>query len=174
MKKLNLLVFNALFAAILFIVQIVLAPLPNIELVTYLVVIAGLALPLSSSLMIVGVFTIIEGLYWGFAEWTIAYFYIWPILILLTRLLRKNINQPIFAAVFVGIFGLMFGSLTSIVTLLTLGVNAMIAYIVNGLMFDAVHGFSNFMIMLILHPYISKISLLIHKWGGIKNETQYR
>jgi energy-coupling factor transport system substrate-specific component len=174
MKRLNLLVFNALFAAILFVVQVILAPLPNIELVTYLVVIASLALPLSSAIMIVSVFTIIEGLYWGFAEWTIAYFYIWPILIVLTRYLKAQLKSPIFAAVFVGIFGLLFGSMTSLVTLTTLGVNAAIAYIINGLMFDAVHGFSNFMIMLLLHPYISKIMMLIKKWGGRNNETQYR
>jgi hypothetical protein len=174
MKRLNLLVFNALFAAILFVVQVILAPLPNIELVTYLVVIASLSLPLTSAIMIVSVFTIIEGLYWGFAEWTIAYFYIWPILIILTRYLKDQLKSPIFAAVFVGIFGLLFGSMTSLVTLATLGVNAMVAYIINGLMFDAVHGFSNFMIMLFLHPYISKIMLLIKKWGGRNNETQYR
>jgi energy-coupling factor transport system substrate-specific component len=174
MKRLNLLVFNALFAAILFVVQVILAPLPNIELVTYLVVVASLSLPLASAMMIVSVFTIIEGLYWGFAEWTIAYFYIWPILILLTRLLKNRLKEPLFAAAFVGIFGLLFGVMTSLVTLLTLGSNAMIAYILNGLMFDAVHGFSNFMIMLFLHPYISKLSLMISKWGGTNYETQHR
>jgi energy-coupling factor transport system substrate-specific component len=174
MKRLNLLVFNALFAAILFVVQVILAPLPNIELVTYLVVVASLSLPLASAMMIVSVFTIIEGLYWGFAEWTIAYFYIWPILVLLTRLLKNRLKEPLFAAAFVGIFGLLFGAMTSLVTLLTLGTNAMIAYILNGLMFDAVHGFSNFMIMLFLHPYISKLSLMISKWGGTKYETQHR
>lgn len=165
MKRLNLLVFNALFAAILFVVQIILAPLPNIELVSYLIVVAALSLPLTSALMIVSVFTIIEGLYWGFAEWTIAYFYIWPILILLTRMLKDRLKQPIFAAAFVGIFGLLFGTMTSLVTLLTLGINAASAYILNGLMFDAIHGFSNFMIMLFLHSYISKLQFLINKWG---------
>lgn len=174
MKRLNLLVFNALFAAILFVVQVILAPLPNIELVTYLVVVASLSLPLASAMMIVSVFTIIEGLYWGFAEWTIAYFYIWPTLILLTRLFKAKLREPLFAAAFVGIFGLLFGVLTSFVTLLTLGSSAMIAYILNGLMFDAVHGFSNFMIMLFLNPYISKLSLMISKWGGTKYETQHR
>ena len=170
--KIRTLVNHGLLAALLFVVQLVLAPLPNIELVTFLVVVISLSLPISSALIIVTVFSLLEGLYWGFGVWTIAYFYLWPILVILTYYFKSKIKDPIFAAFFAGIFGFAFGSLTALTTLVMFGYNAMIAYIINGLFFDAVHGFGNFMIMLILHQYIPKVILLIQKSGGFNYETQ--
>ena len=162
---------HGLLAAVLFVVQIVLAPLPNIELVSFLVIIYALSLPLSSSLIIVTIFSLLQGMYWGFDTWTIAYLYLWPLLVLITRGLKTQLKDPVFAAFTSGLFGLLFGSLTGLTTLVMFGYNAMVAYILNGLLFDAIHGFANFMIMLVLHQYIPKVILLIQKSGGFNYET---
>ena len=172
--KLRRIVNHGILAAILFVSQLILAPLPNIEIVSFLVVVYALSLPLSSSLIIVTIFSILEGLYWGFDTWTIAYFYLWPILVILTFIFKNKLKDPIFAAFLSGGFGLAFGSLTALVTLVLLGYNSMLAYILNGVLFDAVHGFANFMIMLVLHQYIPKVILLIQKSGGFSYETKSR
>ena len=141
-------VIIAMMSAILFTVQIVIAGLPNIELVTLLVIVYTLVFKWRT-LPIIYVFAVLQGLVYGFGSWWIMYLYIWTILYLIVTLLRKN-NSVVVWAVVSGIYGLIFGALCSLVYFFMGGVNTVIAFWIAGIKFDIIHGVANFIVCLTL------------------------
>jgi energy-coupling factor transport system substrate-specific component len=126
-----------LFGAILIIVQVALAILPNIELVSLLIIVYTLVLG-KKVFFPICVFVIGEGLIFGFGLWWINYLYIWAMLAAAVLLLRNN-EHPLFWAIVSGIFGLLFGALSAIPYLFIGGIGAAVAYWVNGIIFDLLH-----------------------------------
>lgn len=126
-----------LLSAILIIVQVALAVLPNIELVSLLVIVYTLVLG-KKAFFPIYVFVIAEGIIYGFGLWWISYLYIWAILAAAVLLLRKN-EQPLFWAVVSGIYGLLFGALSAIPYLFMGGIGTAAAYWVSGIIFDLLH-----------------------------------
>ena len=78
---------DGLLASVLFAAQIALIHLPNIEVVSILVILYTLTFG-RRVLNILAAFTILEGLFHGFGIWWVSYLYIWPILAGLTALLK--------------------------------------------------------------------------------------
>lgn len=146
--KIKDIVIIALMSSILFAVQVIFAALPNIELVSLLVIVYTLVFGWRT-LGIIYVFAVLEGLLYGFGPWWIMYLYIWTILYLIVTLLRKNTSVIIWATVS-GIYGLMFGALGAVVYIFIGGIGMAVAYWIAGLMFDIVHGVSNFFVCIIL------------------------
>jgi energy-coupling factor transport system substrate-specific component len=154
----NIVIF-ALCAAIMFVQQIVLAGLPNIELVSLLVIVFATTFRYKS-LYIIYVFTILEGIFYGFHIWWISYLYVWTILALITILLCK-LQSPVIWAVVSGTFGLFFGALCAVPYLFIGGPAMAVAYWVSGIPFDLIHCVSNFFLCLILwKPLIKIIGIL--------------
>lgn len=80
---------DGLLAGVLFALQISMIHLPNIELVSLMVILYTLVLG-KRVLNILVTFTILEGIFHGFGIWWVSYFYIWPMLSGLTILLKKE------------------------------------------------------------------------------------
>jgi len=140
-----------MMSAILLAVQVALSFLPNIEMVTLLLILYTLILG-RKTLFIIYVFVVVEGFIYGIGPWWINYLYVWTILYLVVMLLRKLQSVILWSAISAG-FGLSFGALCSIPYFLTGGIASGFAYWVSGIPFDLVHGVSNFIITLILyHP----------------------
>ena len=137
-----------LAAAILIAVQVAMSPLPNIELVTLLVILYTLHFG-CNALYIIYVFAAVEGLIWGFHIWWIIYLYIWTILFFAARLFKGS-RSPLFWAVVGAIFGLLFGTLCSIPYFVLGGVAGGLAYIIAGIRFDLTHCAGNFTLILVL------------------------
>ena len=158
-------VLGALFGALLFISQIIAAPLPNIELVS-LFIIVWTRVYRYGALPGIGVFILLEGLYYGFGIWWISYLYSWFILWGLTMLIPKEKKvHPGLAAIgwasLSGIYGFAFGTLTAIPWLFRGGPATAIAYIVKGIPFDIPHGVGNFVLAFLLAvPLIRLLSKL--------------
>ncbi|PWM38863.1 MAG: hypothetical protein DBX52_06075 [Clostridiales bacterium] len=138
----------AVFAAMMIALQVALAGLPNIELVTLLVILAACRLGWKA-LLSVFAFIVAEGLLYGFGIWWFNYLYIWPLLVALVMPLRKW-SHPVLWAIVAGLFGLLFGTLCSIPYFITGGPGAGFGYIVSGIPFDLVHCAGNFVSVLIL------------------------
>lgn len=149
MKRIRTLVFSALLGALLLVVQVVLAPLPNVELVSLLVLLYTLEFPRQTPGAI-GVFVVLEGLVYGFGLWWVMYLYLWPLLALVVWLLRKNTSVLLWAVV-LGSFGLCFGMLCAIPYALAGGIAAGIAYWISGIPFDLAHCVGNFLLTLALY-----------------------
>ncbi|MDR1736297.1 MAG: hypothetical protein LBR85_05450, partial [Oscillospiraceae bacterium] len=145
----------ALCAALLFAQQIALQALPNIELVSLLVIVFTLAFKLRV-LYIIYVFALLEGLYFGFnLWWWIPYLYVWTLLALISHLMRA-MKSPVGWAALSGTFGLAFGALCALPHLVTGGPAFALSYWVSGIPFDLVHCVSNFMVCLLLFKPLTR------------------
>lgn len=143
---------TAMLAIIMYISQVVLAFLPNIELVSFFVVVFVVVYGLKA-FPIIGIFIIAEGLTYGFGLWWINYLYVWFILAFVTLIFRKSKSVLVYSSIS-AFFGLSFGFLCSLTYLFVGNFASMFAYWVAGIMFDVTHCISNFVIMLILYKPI--------------------
>ena len=141
------LVSLAIIAAAMVIGQVVIAVLPNVEVVSLIVILTTLRFRWKA-LFPIYVFALIEGLIWGFGIWWVSYLYVWTVLWVVVMLF-KNEDSPLVFALIAAIFGLMFGALTSIPYLFG-GIGMAITYFVRGVSFDLVHCVANFAVVLAL------------------------
>lgn len=147
--KLRELTALAVFAALMIALQVALAGLPNIELVTLLIILATLHLG-KKALLAVAVFVLVEGLIYGFGLWWINYLYVWPVLVLIVLALRRW-SHPLLWVIVAGIYGLAFGTLCSIPYFITGGWGAGIGYIASGIAFDIPHCIGNIALTALLY-----------------------
>ncbi len=148
MLKARDIVVAALMAAIMLISQVALAVLPNIELVSILII-TGTIVFERKALLSIYIFALLEGLIYGFGIWWVNYLYVWTILYIIVRLLRSQ-RQPLFWAVISAIFGLSFGLLCAIPYAVVGGFYAGVANWVSGIIFDLLHCVGNFVVALVL------------------------
>lgn len=138
----------ALLGAILYVCKVALEWLPNVELVTFLIILFTLTMG-TDTLYVAFIFNTLELIQWGFGTWWIAYLYIWPLFAVITLLLKKILKEEFLMwSVVAGCFGLIFGALCSAVYLFIDPKYAW-TYFIAGLPWDAWHAISNFVIMLI-------------------------
>ena len=142
------LVLIALLSALLLVSQVGLAFLPNVEVVSLLIILYTLFFK-KKTLYIIYIFALMEGLIYGFGIWWFMYLYVWTILWGITLLFREERN-PVIWAFISGFFGLCFGMLCSVPYFITGGVKMGLAWIASGLMADIIHGIGNFFVALIL------------------------
>ena len=138
----------ALLGALLLVVQVALAFLPNIELVSLLIIVYTTVFGIKA-LIPTGVFVIGEFLIYGFGLWSINYIYIWPLLVVIALIFRKN-RSPLIWALISGFFGLAFGALCAIVQACIGGIAFGVSYWINGIPFDLLHCAGNFVTALLL------------------------
>ena len=149
LKKLFTVILLALFGGLMYVSQVIMASLPNIEIVSLLIIIIARKFSFKA-LASVYIFVLCEILTYGLHIWVINYLYVWAVLTMAVCLMRR-INNTIFYAVISGVFGLIFGSLCAIPYFFTLGFAGGMTYIANGLWFDLLHAGGNFLIALILY-----------------------
>ena len=89
------LVLMGLFSAILFGVQLAFAFLPNVELVSLLIILYTRHLKYRA-LPVIYVFVVLEGLVFGFGIWWFIYLYIWAVLFAMTMMMQKNQSDFVF------------------------------------------------------------------------------
>lgn len=139
----------ALLSAILYVSKIALEMLPNVELVSVLIIIYTLVFG-AETFWIITVFNLFELIQWGFGSWWISYLYVWSLLCLCVLLLKKIIKEEFLIwSVVSGCFGLLFGSLFAI-AYLPVDPSYALAYWISGLMWDVWHGVWNFILMFVL------------------------
>ena len=141
-------VLFGMLGALTFALQVVMAPLPNIEPVSLLTMLFAAVFGWKS-LYCVYTFVAMEVLFYGIGVWNINYLYIWAILAVIAIALRKM--EPAFGwALLSGVYGLCFGALCGIVDIFIGGFGYAAAKWVSGIPFDLLHCGGNFVIALIL------------------------
>ncbi|MDO5423562.1 MAG: hypothetical protein Q4F41_07550 [Eubacteriales bacterium] len=154
------LVTMGLLSAILLVAQVSLAFLPNIELVTLLIILYTLVYK-KQVFLIIYAFVLLEGVLYGFGIWWISYLYVWPLLALVVLAMRKNQSVVIWA-VAAGAYGLAFGALTAIPYLISGGPGAAFAYWAAGIPYDIIHCASNFVLTLVLFKPLFHLLTKLH------------
>lgn len=134
--------------ALTFALQVAMAPLPNIEPVSLLVMIFAAVFGWKC-LYPVYVFVAMEILFYGISTWNIYYLYVWTVLASGAIVLRKSRN-PLTWAMLSGVFGLAFGALCGIVDIFIGGFAYAASKWVSGIPFDLLHCGGNFAIALIM------------------------
>lgn len=140
---------GGLLAALMYASQIVMAGLPNIEAVSFLVILYTLFFPILMP-YILAVFILLEGLTFGFGIWWVCYLYLWPLLAVISHLLRRQ-NYALFWAIISGVYGLLFGALCAIPWFFAGGLQMGVAYWLSGIPYDIAHCLGNFTLMLLLY-----------------------
>ena len=141
-------VLFGMLGALTFALQVVMAPLPNIEPVSLFVMLFAVAFGWKS-LYCVYTFVAMEILFHGIGLWNINYLYIWAVLAIAAIAFRKM--DSVFGwAMLSGVFGLCFGALCGIVDIFIGGFGYAAAKWVSGIPFDLLHCGGNFAIALIL------------------------
>ncbi len=150
---------TGLMVAIIEVAKAVLSFLPNVELTSFLLILYTLTFGIKA-VYTVPVFILLEGMVYGMNLWWIMYLYAWPLLVLMTLLLKKN-QSVWFWSIFSAIFGLSFGVLCALPYFFIgwvngsflNGVTAAITWWIAGIPWDIVHCIGNFILMLMLyHP----------------------
>ena len=141
-------VLIALMVATLEAVKMALSFLPNVELVTLLIMLYTKTFGKRVA-FVIPIFIAFECLQWGLGIWTIMYVYVWFILAIVAYLLRKQSN-PLVWAIVGGAFGLFFGLLCAIPYLFIGGVSMAFAWWVSGIPYDFIHCGVNFVLALVL------------------------
>lgn len=170
MLAIKKLVLIALLAASALVIQIGLAVLPNIELVSLWFLIVARKLSFKENLLVIFIFTLLEGLVWGFGDWVLGYLWIWTLWTVLVKGLSPLIKDraPLWALVG-ALFGFSFGFLFALQHALLYGLNMGLIYWVRGIPFDIIHAFGNYILILLFYkPLMHTFEILLRKW--VKSE----
>lgn len=162
-----------LMAATLQVGKTALAFLPNIEVVTPLIIIFTLTFGLKT-LYAVFIFVVLQGMQYSFGTWWIMYLYIWPLLCLITWALRKK-KSPFLFSIVAALFGLFFGMICAIPYVvigavdggIRSGLYAGFTWWIAGIPMDIVHCVGNFVTTLVLYKPLTTILGKINKGYGI-------
>ena len=146
----------ALCTALIFVLQVVMGPLANIELVSLLIILYTRWFG-RQTLLVIYLFALLEGVFYGFHVWWIMYLYVWTILWLLATLLNRR-EAPLLAwALLSGGFGLAFGLLCAGPYWITGGIGTAVAWWISGIPFDLIHGVANFVLVLVLFRPLDRL-----------------
>ncbi|ATZ18468.1 hypothetical protein ESOMN_v1c00830 [Williamsoniiplasma somnilux] len=158
--------FIGVYAALVYALQVALASIPNVELVTLMLSIAGLCMHRYMSMTIALIFVLLEALTYGFGDWVILYIIVWPLLTLSFSLFKKYAEYAWVLVIAVNtIFGFLFGAIDAGIKYLLYDQSTMIAYWIKGLVFDLIHGVGNFMIALLcFKPVYAVVSRYCKKY----------
>lgn len=153
----NKVVRIAFLSALLIISKEILSFLPNVELVTVLIMAYTYTLTRNESLYIVFIFTITQALLYPPHLWIITYLITWSILVLVTNLLKKKEVSTIVLAIVAAIFGLSFGLIDSIIQSFVFGFHTFTPLWIRGLPWDFIHAISNYLTVLLLFKSFKKM-----------------
>ena len=144
-----------MFGVLMFGSQVIMAVLPNIELVSFLIILIARKFGLKS-LVSIYIFVGLEALYYGLQIWVVSYLYVWAVLAVVTVILRK-IDSVILFTLISALFGLLFGALCSVPYFVTGGFGYGISWIITGVGFDLLHCFGNLVLTFLLYRPLTKV-----------------
>lgn len=146
----------AVCGAILFLSQLTLAVLPNIEVTSLLILLYTLTFG-RKTLLIIYLFVLLEGLIYGFQLWWVMYLYVWTILWLGVTLLARRERTALQWAIFNGVYGLLFGGLCALSYLPVSGAVGAFGWWIAGIPMDLLHGVGNFVLTLTLFAPLRRV-----------------
>ena len=144
-----------MMTAILFAAQVLMGFLPNIEIVSLLIVLYAMVYG-KKVFFIIYTFVLLEGLFYGFGLWWINYTYVWTVLAIIALIFRKN-TSSLFWSIITGFYGLFYGALCAIIYLFIGGPSMAVSYWISGLPFDLTHCIGNFVVCIALFNPLYRI-----------------
>lgn len=137
--------------------KLALSFVPNVEVVSLLLMVYTVSLGVKRTLLITVIFSTTEIFLYGFSTWVLGYYFVWPIIVLATGALQGKIKSEYGYAVIAGVFGLSFGFFFAMFESLFYGIAYGMAYWVRGIPLDIIHGASNYVVAIILFNPLLKV-----------------
>ena len=164
---------SAVLGALAFSLKLALGALPNIELATFLLMACFIFCTLDVAFLVTNVFCTLNLLFLGIADWSIMYFVIFNFYGLVAISLKKVILKWWWVfIIMVMVMGYIFGSLYALETIFLYGPNYALAYWINGLVFDAIHGTGNgFLAFFAFYPFSKVFQILNQRYQFIFNKS---
>ena len=139
--------------------KLIMELIPNVHLLGVLTI-AYTVVYRKKALYPIYTYVILNGIFSGFAAWWVPYLYLWGLLWGAVMLLPKNMPkkvQPVVYMTICAVHGFLFGTLYAPAQAILYGINfkGMIAWIIAGLPWDAIHGVSNFFCGILIMPIIT-------------------
>lgn len=144
-----------MMTAILFAAQVLMGFLPNIEIVSLLIVLYAMVYG-KKVFFIIYTFVLLEGLFYGFGLWWFNYTYVWTVLAIIALIFQKN-TSSLFWSIITGFYGLFYGALCAIIYLFIGGPSMAVSYWISGLPFDLTHCIGNFVVCIALFNPLYRI-----------------
>ncbi len=125
--------------------------IPNVELVTLLLIVFSITMPLRVSILISIVFSLGQTVMYGVGEWTYSYLIVWSLFVVVTYYLRNFLIKKIdYVAIYSGLFGLAFGFFFAVPYFIVFNFQTGFAYWLKGIPFDIIHCVANYILALLL------------------------
>lgn len=153
----EIVVFGML-GGIMYASKVIMELIPNVHLLGVLTI-AYTVVYRKKALYPIYTYVILNGILCGFAVWWVPYLYLWTLLWGAVMLLPKHMPKKVQPIVYMAVcaaHGFLFGTLYAPAQAVLFGLNfkGMIAWIIAGLPWDAVHGVSNFFCGLLIVPIV--------------------
>lgn len=160
-KKLVDIIAFTMLGVIMLLSKLLMEALPNFHLLGTLIT-AYTIVYRKDALKPIYIFVLLSGLVYGFGTWWIPYLYIWAILWAMIMLLPRNMKPKIAVPVYMivsGLHGLLYGTLYAPVQAILFGLDfkGMIAWIIAGLPFDAMHALGNVVLGVLILPIVTAL-----------------
>ena len=139
-----------LLSASITIGKLALSLVPNVEIVSLLFIVYTIVFGVKHSIIISIIFSTTEIFIYGLSTWLLGYYFIWPMLIFITHIVKKTVKDEYgYATIVAGLFGLFLEHFRYS-RILFLWICIWVNILDPRIPFDILHGVSNFIIVLIL------------------------
>lgn len=98
-----------LLSASITIGKLALSLVPNVEIVSLLFIVYTIVFGVKHSIIISIIFSTTEIFIYGLSTWLLGYYFIWPMLIFITHIVKKTVKDEYGYATIAGLFGLFWG-----------------------------------------------------------------
>lgn len=147
-----------MLGGVMYVSKMIMELLPNIHLLGVFIV-AFTVVYRQKALYIIYTYVFLNGIFSGFASWWIPYLYVWTVLWAAVMLLPKNMPKKVQPVVYMAVcaaHGFLFGTLYAPAQAILFGLSfqGMVAWIVAGLLWDFMHGISNFFCGILIMPLV--------------------
>ena len=145
----------AILGALIYVCKMAMAPLPNIEPVTLLVILMAVVWGWPG-LWSVYLYIFLEFCTWGVNLWNIYYIYIW-LLLFIAAMKFRTVKSPFLWACIGAAFGMSFGALCAAAQIAVSGFSGALAWWISGIPFDLTHGAGNFVLIGLLFTPLKRL-----------------
>jgi energy-coupling factor transport system substrate-specific component len=162
--KTNELCLYGILGVLTFVLKLVMAPLPNIEPVSLLLIVYTIAFG-KHVMYPLTIYVLLEIVMYGFGLWSVGYLYIWLVLVIITLSIysiKRSTNALLWATVS-GLYGLMVGMLYIPLYVISGGATFAISWWISGIPYDITHCIANFILCLTLFQPLTKMLFILKK-----------
>ena len=137
--------------------RILMSPIPNVQPVTVIVLLAGIRMGAKESIFLATIIALFSNLILGNGVWTIYQAAAWSIIGCLGALFSNKLDTLMKLILFAGASGVLFNWFVSLSILHSVGFDMLIPYLIVGIPYDLLHAVGNITFMIWLSNPLTEI-----------------